>query len=101
MDTLQVIQTRHSIGKVKSGDCAARRDRKIIECSGSSSEFIIKCAPWRFVVLTGQRTQPIGRDHGSIHESQVSSMSEEALAKERHQALAFAGADRRPVWNKP
>ena len=86
MDTLQTIQTRHSIGKVKAE--AVPRDviEKLLNAAVQAPNHY-KVRPWRFAVLTGNGRNQLGEIMAQSMKARFPQLSEEALAKERAKPL--------------
>jgi len=86
MDTLQAIQTRHSIGKVKAE--AVPRDviEKLLNAAVQAPNHY-KVRPWRFVVMTGSGRSRLGEIMAQSMKARFPQLNEEALAKERAKPL--------------
>jgi nitroreductase len=59
MDTLEVIKTRHSVGKVKADALPRDLIEKLLD-AGNDAPNHHKVRPWRFVVLTGGGRNKLG-----------------------------------------
>ena len=86
MDTLQAIQTRHSIGKVKTD--AVPRDviEKLLNAAVQAPNHY-EVRPWRFVVLTGNGRNQLGEVMAQSFKARFPQLADEALNKERAKPL--------------
>src|ERR1700690_2317204 len=86
MDTLQAIQTRHSIGKVKTD--AGPRDviEKLLNAAVQAPNHY-EVRPWRFVVLTGNGRNQLGEVMAQSFKARFPQLADEALNKERAKPL--------------
>ncbi|MGA7192859.1 MAG: nitroreductase [Anaerolineales bacterium] len=86
MDTLQTIQTRHSIGKVKP-DAVPRDLIEELLSAAVQAPNHHKVRPWRFVVLTGNGRNRLGEVMAQSMKAKFPQLADEALNKERAKPL--------------
>jgi nitroreductase len=86
MDTLQAIQTRHSIGKVKPDVVPRDLIEKLLDAAVQAPNHH-KVRPWRFVVLTGNGRNRLGEVMAQSLNAKFPQLEDEALNKERAKPL--------------
>jgi nitroreductase len=86
MDVFQAIQTRHSVGKVKSDVVQRSVIEKLLEAAVQAPNHY-KVRPWRFVVLTGSARNRLGEIMAQSMKARFPQLNEEALNKERSKPL--------------
>jgi len=86
MDTLQTIQTRHSIGKVKPDAVPRDLIEKLLNAAVQAPNHY-QVRPWRFVVLTGDGRSRLGEVMAQSMKVKFPQLTDEALNKERAKPL--------------
>ena len=86
MDTLQTIQTRHSIGKVKPDAVPRDLIEELLNAAVQAPNHH-KVRPWRFVVLTGNGRNRLGEVMAQSMKAKFPQLADEALNKERAKPL--------------
>ena len=86
MDTLQTIQTRHSIGKVKPDAVPRQLIEQLLNAAVQAPNHY-HVRPWRFVVLTGNGRNQLGEVMAQSMKAKFPQLPDEALNKERNKPL--------------
>ncbi len=86
MDALQAIQTRHSIGRVKSDFVPRELIEKLLNAAVQAPNHY-HVRPWRFVVLTGNGRSQLGEVMAESMRAKFPQLTDEALNKERAKPL--------------
>jgi nitroreductase len=86
MDTLEAIQTRHSIGKVKPDPISRGMIEKLLHSAVQAPNHY-RVRPWRFVVLTGRSREALGDVLAQVLKKQNPEAPEAGLVVERAKPL--------------
>jgi nitroreductase len=86
MDILQAIQTRHSIGNLKSDPVPRELIEKLLNAAVQAPNHY-KVRPWRFVVLTCGGRDRLGEIMAQSMKARFPQLTDEALNKERAKPL--------------
>ncbi len=86
MDVLQTIQTRRSIGRVKSDVVPRNLIEKLLVAAVQAPNHY-KVRPWRFVVLTGNGRDRLGEVMAQSMKTRFPQLEPDALNKERAKPL--------------
>jgi len=82
MDVLTAINTRHSIGKVKTDALPRETIEKLLE-AGNQAPNHHKVRPWRFIVLTGEALDRLGDVMSDSQRIRKPDLPEESYEKTR------------------
>ena len=86
MDVLTAIQTRHSLGKVKSDPVPREVIEQLLSAAVQAPNHY-KIRPWRFVVLTGDGLEKFGEQMAHSFKTKFPNAPVEAFEKERLKSL--------------
>ena len=86
MDTLEAIQTRHSIAKVKPEAVPRATIEKLLHAAVQAPNHY-RVRPWRFVVLTGKSRQALGEVLAQAQKKQNPELPEAGMEIERTKPL--------------
>ncbi len=86
MNTLQTIQTRHSVGSLKPDVVSRDLIAKLLDAAVQAPNHY-HVRPWRFVVLTGNGRNRLGEAMAQSLKARFPQLTDEALDKERAKPL--------------
>lgn len=86
MNTIEAIQLRQSIGKVKPDPISRERIGLLLH-AGAQAPNHYSVRPWRFVVITGDARKRLGEVMAQVFQRRFPSADDKALAKERAKPL--------------